>query len=108
MSDSRLYLHLINVLIGSGYFRSQAVLKDLFAASCLRLWLGESLFSVYRMAWKMGQEWATGQRLILLLDGLDELDEDYRLDCLEDINIFQAEYAAPMVVCSRYRDSDED
>lgn len=67
-------------------------------------WLAEELFNSYQMAKETGKAWATSGQLMLFLDGLDEVAEAHRTACLEAINDFQASYAAPLVVCSRFAD----
>ena len=70
----------------------------------LSTWLGEAMASTYSMARKWGIECAQDGRFILLLDGLDEVAENDRDGCIEAINLFQKEFAGPMVVCSRIKD----
>ena len=72
--------------------------------SDLVTWLGEEMAHTYSMGREAAKTWAQDGRLILLLDGLDEVAEIHRLACLEAINVFQAEYDVPMVVCSRIKD----
>ena len=70
----------------------------------LLTWLGEMLFLHYKMARPVARQWVVEGKLILLLDGLDELLEAEQSLCVAAINQFQAEYAADIVVSSREDD----
>lgn len=51
---------------------------------------------------KMRQTWLEQNRLVLLLDGLDEVRVDHRAACVEAINQFGAEFGlSGLAVCSR-------
>ena len=47
------------------------------------------------------------ERIILLLDGLDEVEADKRNQCIEAINHFRATYMIPLVVCSRTHEFEQ-
>ncbi len=71
-------------------------------------WIVEELNSKYQVNRKIGQQWVEKQELLLLLDGLDEIrDLEKRNACVTELNIFQQEQAAEMVVCCRVRDYEE-
>ena len=52
-------------------------------------------------------QWIVGQNLILFLDGLDEVEEQYRDSCIEAINRFRKDYGLEIIVCCRSKDYDE-
>jgi hypothetical protein len=64
-------------------------------------WLVEELNSKYNIPKKVGRPWLTNNELLLLLDGLDEVDQDYLLSCLDAINAFHKDSFASIVVSSR-------
>ena len=67
-------------------------------------WLVEELFAKYQVPRKTGEKWVKEERLLLLLDGLDEVQLNRRDACVAAINQFSQEYAPEIVVCSRIRD----
>jgi hypothetical protein len=68
-------------------------------------WLVERLYLEYQVPRKQGQRWVEDEKLLPLLDGLDEVTVDYRDDCVKAINDFRSQYATlDMVVCSRILD----
>ena len=64
-------------------------------------WIVDGLGLQYQVPRKLGRGWLENNELLLLLDGLDEVDADYRDDCIVAINSFKATHAANVVVCSR-------
>lgn len=48
-------------------------------------WLVEELNTKYNIPKKIAQPWVEGDELLLLLDGLDEVAEEWREDCIEAI-----------------------
>ncbi|MEQ9667036.1 NACHT domain-containing protein [Coleofasciculus sp. G2-EDA-02] len=67
-------------------------------------WLVEELYTRYDIPKDIGQVWVTQQKLLPLLDGLDEVKAEYRGDCIAALNQFKQEYGAELVVCSRIKD----
>ncbi|MEO1352325.1 MAG: NACHT domain-containing protein [Cyanobacteria bacterium J06635_15] len=68
-------------------------------------WLVQELNNVYGASKALGKTWVDQQQLILLLDGLDEVDAQYRNDCVKELNQFiQSHGLTEIVVCSRIRD----
>ncbi|MBI5931917.1 MAG: TIR domain-containing protein [Chloroflexi bacterium] len=68
-------------------------------------WLKDELRIRYQVPKKVALNWIEGEQLLLLLDGLDEVMESSRDDCVEAINAFRREYrSVDMVVCSRTAD----
>ena len=64
-------------------------------------WLVEELVNVYRMPRKFVQDLVETDRILPLLDGLDEVAAKERTKCIEYINIYRWEHNAPLVVSSR-------
>lgn len=56
---------------------------------------------MYCIPKKVARPWVEGDELLLLLDGLDEVAQDWRGDCVRAINSFRQEHLVPLVVCSR-------
>ena len=68
-------------------------------------WLIDELREKYQVSKSLGEPWLKKQQLILLLDGLDEVKEEYRNDCVEAINKFiQDNFKTEVAVCSRVKD----
>lgn len=64
-------------------------------------WLVEELKRYFVPAWQ-GAAWLKGCRLVLLLDGLDEVRPEARADCIRAINDYATETGSGgLVVCSR-------
>jgi NACHT domain len=65
-------------------------------------WLIEELHRIYKVSPEIGETLIKEQQLILLLDGLDEVEEiDRRKDCIEAINKFTQDHGeTEIVVCS--------
>ncbi|MEM8860311.1 MAG: NACHT domain-containing protein, partial [Chloroflexota bacterium] len=68
-------------------------------------WLVQELYEIYGASKSLGKAWVDQEQLILLLDGLDEVDAKYRKDCVQALNQFIQEHGlTEMIVCSRIRD----
>ena len=67
-------------------------------------WLVEEMLFQYQVARKTSRLWIKNNQLLLLLDGLDEINKNYREDCILAINEFKARYPVEIVVCSRTED----
>lgn len=68
-------------------------------------WLVEELQVKYQVSKTLGKTWIEQEQLILLLDGLDEVQEKHRNACVLALNKFIDEHGATeIVVCSRVRD----
>jgi hypothetical protein len=68
-------------------------------------WLLNELKSKYYVSKRLGSSWLARNRLILLLDGLDEVEQNYREACVEGLNEFLKEFGLPgLVVCSRLKE----
>ncbi|NES74880.1 MULTISPECIES: AAA-like domain-containing protein [unclassified Okeania] len=68
-------------------------------------WLVIELHTKYQVYQQIGKTWIKEQRLLLLLDGLDEVSREKREDCVDALNKLCQEYGqTEIVVCSRIRD----
>lgn len=68
------------------------------------VWLVDKLYQQYKIPKKYGKK-IYNKRLILLLDGFDEINERYRGDCVEKLNHFiQNNSLIEIVVCSRLQE----
>lgn len=71
----------------------------------LEPWLMEELKDKYQVPKTWSEPWLKQQQLVLLLDGLDEVQENHRDACVRAINKFVAEHLeTEVVVCSRVKD----
>jgi eukaryotic-like serine/threonine-protein kinase len=65
-------------------------------------WLIEELHTSYNVPRRIGSLWLASRDILPLLDGLDEVAEPYRAQCVETINHFMREYGLIRVaVCCR-------
>lgn len=70
-------------------------------------WLVEELRTKYQAPQQVAQNWVDGDSLLLLLDGLDEVPQARREECIEAINTFRHEHGfVDLIVCSRTADYD--
>jgi WD40 repeat protein len=68
-------------------------------------WLIEELNAKYEIPKKVGRAWVENNNLLLLLDGLDEVEPGQRAACVEAINTFRQEYGlTALAICSRVRE----
>ncbi|MGK7929669.1 MAG: NACHT domain-containing protein [Spirulina sp.] len=68
-------------------------------------WAIEELTTKYQVAKGIGQKWIEQQKLLLLLDGLDEVSLEKRQSCIESLNQFCTEFGqTEIIVCCRVRD----
>jgi hypothetical protein len=68
-------------------------------------WLIDELREKYQVPKSLSEPWIEDQQLILLLDGLDEVNEEHRNDCVRALNKFMGLFPQTEVaVCSRVRD----
>ncbi len=68
-------------------------------------WMAEELSAKYQVPKRMGRAWLVDNRLLLLLDGLDEVQAERRAAGVEAINTYVEEHGAPgLAVCSRLQD----
>ncbi len=70
-------------------------------------WLVDELHQKYQVPKTTAQTWIEGEKLLLLLDGLDEVAEPYRDDCVDAINTYRQKYrTVDLAICSRVADYD--
>jgi eukaryotic-like serine/threonine-protein kinase len=68
-------------------------------------WLVSELSTKYQIPKRFGRPWLENHRLLLLLDGLDEVDPKHRATCVTFINEFVEQIGLPgLAVCSRLRE----
>jgi DNA polymerase III delta prime subunit len=68
-------------------------------------WLAQELNNLYSVPRKTAPDWVKGNKLLLLLDGLDEVRRESRAKCVEAINAFRKEHGmTSLAVCSRSQD----
>ncbi|WP_322695398.1 tetratricopeptide repeat protein [Nostoc sp. DedSLP03] len=61
--------------------------------------------SKYNISKKIVQAWLNNQKLLLLLDGLDEVSVNYQQECVQSLNYFRQKYGqTEIVVCSRVQE----
>ena len=78
------------------------------AGQPLQLWLEDELSGKYRIARRVGRDLLEHHRLLLLLDGLDEMSGEQRVGCVLAINRFIGEIGLPgLVVCCRTEQYEE-
>ena len=68
-------------------------------------WLINKLYEEYQIPKSQAKAWVENQKLLLLLDGLDEVKEEQRSSCLAAINQFiRKQPETEVIVCSRIHD----
>lgn len=71
-------------------------------------WLIERLSVEYQVSRVLAQRWIENEKLLPLLDGLDEVRLEQRDACVQTINAFRARHrTVDMVVCSRIEDYEQ-
>jgi hypothetical protein len=71
----------------------------------LALWLTDRFARDYHIPRRLSREWLEFGRVVLLLDGLDEVPAVHRNACVAAINAYHQRYpGAPLLVCSRTAD----
>lgn len=64
-------------------------------------WIEEQLTRIYDVPQKLGRAWIEQGQILPLLDGLDEMEEAARAQCIAAINGYRLARVTPLVVCSR-------
>lgn len=64
-------------------------------------WLIKELNSKYQVPKPLGQTWVKQQQLLLLLDGLDEVQDKDHEACVDALNAFHQEYGFEIILTSR-------
>lgn len=75
----------------------------------LASWLSREIVEIYGISKKYCEAWLKDNRLVLLLDGLDEVSHDQRFACVMAINQHMTNYGIEpgLVVCSRSREYED-
>lgn len=95
-SEQNLSLPMPVVLNLSSWAKEQKAIVD---------WLIDDLREKYQVPQSLSEPWIKQQQLILLLDGLDEVKEEHRNDCVRALNRFIGLFPrAEVAVCCRVRD----
>lgn len=64
-------------------------------------WLSEQVSLIYDVPRQFSQHWVREEGLLLLLDGLDEMEASACTACIAAINAYHHDHLHPLVVCSR-------
>ncbi|HYU76793.1 MAG TPA: TIR domain-containing protein [Ktedonobacteraceae bacterium] len=71
-------------------------------------WLVEELWTKYQVPNTLGTAWVAADQILPLLDGLDEVAEAVRSDCVQAINTYHQDRlekgTAPLVACCRSKE----
>ena len=67
----------------------------------LQKWLGKQISLMYGVPRRFSRHWVQEERFLLLLDGLDEMEETARTACIAAINTYHHDHLHALVVCSR-------
>jgi hypothetical protein len=67
-------------------------------------WLIDELNFRYQVPKQNGATWVSEDDLLLLLDGLDEVREEHRDECVNAINQFRNRHMVDLVICGRAPD----
>src|SRR6266700_3935946 len=70
----------------------------------LEQWIAEELQAKYDIPSQIGKAWVKANQLLLLLDGLDEVDLNALPACVETINAYYRQARRSLVVCSRTKE----
>ncbi|UCG22742.1 MAG: NACHT domain-containing protein [Chloroflexota bacterium] len=70
-------------------------------------WLIDELNQKYRIPKKDGRGWVKDDKLLLLLDGLDEVNPGRQSDCVNAIRFFRQEHLTGIAVCSRIKEFED-
>lgn len=72
----------------------------------LQEWLVEQVALLYDVPRRLCQQWIQANAVLPLLDGLDEVKEPVRADCIAAINTYHRQHLLPLVICSRTAEYD--
>ena len=67
----------------------------------LQEWLVGQVKRLYDVPLRLSRQWVEAERVLPLLDGLDEMEEGTRSACVAAINTYHRNHLHPLVVCSR-------
>jgi hypothetical protein len=69
-------------------------------------WVASEIASHYRISEKVANYWVENDNLVLLLDGLDEVAAEVRIECVRSINEFFDKHMSPTFITSRREEYD--
>lgn len=70
-------------------------------------WVADELNTKYQVPRKVGETWVENDKLLLLLDGLDEVNIRYRNECVSAINSYREKHGlTKLAICSRIAEHD--
>jgi NACHT domain/TIR domain len=105
---STLLLDLARQLVGRAFVGDLPLLPVIVRLSSWAIrrpeladWLVEQLKRTYGVPQSLSERWVNEGRILPLLDGLDEMEEEARPACIKAINSYHQSRLAPLVVCSR-------
>lgn len=67
----------------------------------LQKWSSKQVVEIYHIPQQVYEQWMQQGKILLLLDGLDEVEEAAGPACIAAINAYHREQGRPVVVCSR-------
>lgn len=71
-------------------------------------WLAQNLHMIYKAPKNHAKSWIRDNKLLFLLDGLDEVQQNRRSKCVDAINQFRMEHGLTSIaVCSRSQDYED-
>jgi DNA-binding SARP family transcriptional activator len=70
----------------------------------LSTWLAEELTMRYDIPAHIASAWIEQDRVLPLLDGLDEVQSTEQIACVDAINTYHQEHLVPLAVCARQAD----
>ena len=71
----------------------------------IKEWLLKEFKDEYNISERMALPWIENGRLLLLFDGLDEVERKCQTACIQDINDFRGEHGlTPIAICCRVKD----
>lgn len=103
-----LLLHLVRKLLDRADLDESLPIPVVFNLSTwadkrqpLTKWFIEELSTKYQISQQIGKPWVESGDVLPLLDGLDEVAEQYRTACVEAINAYRQTQGLPLVIGSR-------
>jgi DNA-binding SARP family transcriptional activator/DNA polymerase III delta prime subunit len=70
----------------------------------LNIWLAQELTIRYDIPARIARAWVAADRILPLLDGLDEVRISEQQACVDAINAYRREHLTPLAVCARTAD----
>jgi hypothetical protein len=67
----------------------------------IQAWILDEFYYRYKIPPYIGKYWVENNKLMFLLDGLDEVKEEYRNKCVQEINNFLADQIISIAICCR-------